>query len=79
MTLPRAILEALDAAYDGPPITVRTILGMIANELPVRPTLSEVERACDRLETRREIVSLNDEDLGRVCKITAQGRARALS
>lgn len=79
MKLDRAILEALDAAFDSRPLSIAAILGMVGNELPTRPTLSEVEKECDRLEAKRQIVSLNDEDIGRVCKITASGRARALS
>jgi hypothetical protein len=79
MTLGKAILEVLDAARDSRPLTGKAILGLVRTSLATDPTLSEIDGELRVLEQRGDVVSLNDVDAGRLHKITAQGRARALS
>ncbi len=79
MTLQRAILEALDAARDSDPLSANQVFALISGDLHPRPTLSEVEADLRRLETMRHAVAINDVDRGLIYKITAAGRARALS
>lgn len=79
MTLERAILEALDAARDGHPLSAKMLLGMILDDLPLRPTLSEIATTCERLETADFIVIQNVADRGKLCSITPKGIARARS
>lgn len=79
MTLGKAILEALDAARDGQPLTAAMILGMLLNVLQERPELSEIDVECDTLYARGEIMIVKNVDMGRLFSVTAKGSARARS
>jgi hypothetical protein len=78
MNLELAILQTLEAAATATdrPLTEQVILGGIAGFVDKLPTLHELQRALNRLQSKGYIKGQNDEFRGTLWLITTEGKLR---
>lgn len=78
MNLCRTVLETLKPCGDYA-LPEETLHSSVNLRLAESVTLTQLKEALGELEAKTQVVSVKDEDKGRMWKITAHGRARLAS